>query len=532
MRELKLLIKAELRHLMHSLNPGTSRRKSGAAKQSAFYVFAAFAGGLLVFYSFLYSNIMADAFEQINALYLLPGLMMTAASVMTLFATVYKVKGTLFGFRDYEFLMSLPLTTRAIVVSRLFSLYLLNLVLCSLVMLPAGTVYVLRELPPAGFFPVYLAALLFLPMVPVTVGAFVGLLIQLAASRFRYRNAATLIITLMLFTAVMLLSFNMPSFLNNLQDLGRSVMLSVNRVYPLALLFTDGIRGPDYAKAAGFIAISCGLFAAFALFSGRFFKKINTILNDTPGRREFTLGTIKSSRPQAALYKREMKRYVSSTNYVLNTAVGYILMSMASVALLVSGPEKLDMFSEIPGFAQAIERAAPAALSFFVMLSCTTSSTVSLEGKHLWILKSLPVGVRAIFHSKMAVNLSLAVPAILINATVFAVLFRFGALQTVMLYVLPLACAFFVTAAGLVVNLHYPIFDWTTDIKVIKQSAAVLIASLGGLACAGALMAAVLLLDTIDGAYVSLGAAAVFAGAGTGLYRYIMTKGVRMFDTF
>lgn len=532
MRELKLLIKAELRHLMHSLNPGTSRRKSGAAKQSAFYVFAAFAGGLLVFYSFLYSNIMADAFEQINALYLLPGLMMTAASVMTLFATVYKVKGTLFGFRDYEFLMSLPLTTRAIVVSRLFSLYLLNLVLCSLVMLPAGTVYVLRELPPGGFFPVYLAALLFLPMVPVTIGAFVGLLIQLAASHFRYRNAATLIITMMLFTGVMLLSFSMPSFLNNLQDLGRSVMLSVNRVYPLALLFTDGIRGPDYAKAVGFIAISCGLFAAFALFSGRFFKKINTILNDTPGRREFTLGTIKSSRPQAALYKREMRRYVASTNYVLNTAVGYIMMTMAAIALLVSGREKLAMFTEIPGFSQGIERAAPAVLAFFVLLSCTTASAVSLEGKHLWILKSLPVGVREIFLSKMAVNLSLAVPAILLNATVFAIVFRFGLLQTLMLYVLPLTSALFITAAGLVINLHYPIFDWTTDIKVIKQSAAVMIASLGGLACAGALIAAVFMFDTVDGGVISLGASAVFGAAAAGLYRYLMTKGVRMFDAF
>jgi ABC-2 type transport system permease protein len=83
-----------------------------------------------------------------------------------------------------------------------------------------------------------------------------------------------------------------------------------------------------------------------------------------------------------------------------------------------------------------------------------------------------------------------------------------------------------------VINLHYPIFDWTTDIKVIKQSAAVMIASLGGLACAGALIAAVFMFDTVDGGVISLGASAVFGAAAAGLYRYLMTKGVRMFDAF
>jgi ABC-2 type transport system permease protein len=143
-----------------------------------------------------------------------------------------------------------------------------------------------------------------------------------------------------------------------------------------------------------------------------------------------------------------MRRYVASTNYVLNTAVGYNMMTMAAIALLVSGREKLAMFPEIPAFSQGIERAAPAVLAFFVLLSCTTASAVSLEGKHLWILKALPVGVREIFLSKMAVNLSLAVPAILLNATVFAVVFRFGLLQTLMLYVLPLTSALFITAGA------------------------------------------------------------------------------------
>jgi hypothetical protein len=149
-------------------------------------------------------------------------------------------------------------------------------------------VYVLRELPSAGFFPVYLAALLFLPMVPVTVGAFVGLLIQLAASRFRYRNAATLIITLMLFTAVMLLSFSMPSFLNNLQDLGRSVMLSVNRVYPLALLFTDGIRGPITRKRRASSPSPAGCSRRSPCFPGVSLKKSTPSLTTLRAARVYT----------------------------------------------------------------------------------------------------------------------------------------------------------------------------------------------------------------------------------------------------
>ena len=54
-------------------------------------------------------------------------------------------------------------------------------------------------------------------------------------------------------------------------------------------------------------------------------------------------------------------------------------------------------------------------LSFGVGLTCTTGSSISIEGKNLWILKSSPLEVKDIFISKIAVNIILLVPAIIFD---------------------------------------------------------------------------------------------------------------------
>ena len=56
-------------------------------------------------------------------------------------AAFLKTNGVLFGFKDYDLVMSLPVPTSSVVLSRIASLYAMSLLFGVLVMVPAFAVY-------------------------------------------------------------------------------------------------------------------------------------------------------------------------------------------------------------------------------------------------------------------------------------------------------------------------------------------------------------------------------------------------------
>jgi ABC-2 type transport system permease protein len=538
MRELKLLLRVEFKHILSSLSlggVGLSKAMKGSKGRGKSTVFTAVIGlsvVYLVFYAVLFSVVMAKAFRQVDAMYLLPALMMTASCLMMLFTTIYKVKGTIFGFNDYDLLMSLPVKTSTIVISRIVILYSLNFIFCAFLMLPAGAVYIYYALPDITFYIGFILSFFFIPFVPIIIAAVIGLLIHYVASFFKRKNIANLIITMSIFLGVMYLSFNAHNFISNVVDIGKAFMQTVNQYYPLAKMYTDGVCKSDFLSLFLFILISVSAFAVFTYVVGKKFKSLNTLMAANRTTSDYKMTTLKVTSPSMSLYKRELKRYFSSANYILNTGIGLLLFTMASVALIFMGTGKLETILGIPGAADIIAKAGPIAISLFVVLSCSTACAISLEGKSLWIIKSMPLSTKSIFLSKLAVNLTLSIPAILINASIFAFMFKFSFEQTMLMYLVPIAYAFFTAFGGLAINLNFPNFTWSNEITVIKQSAAVMLAVFIGMASVALPLVLMFTIHSLDAKIVTYATLIILAAADGLLYRYIMTKGVKIFSTF
>jgi len=82
---------------------------------------------LLLMISFLFSSGQAYTFRKVDKMDLLPAITMAIASIITLFTTIYKVNGILYAFKDYDFIMSMPVKIKKIIYSRMVLLYLMNL---------------------------------------------------------------------------------------------------------------------------------------------------------------------------------------------------------------------------------------------------------------------------------------------------------------------------------------------------------------------------------------------------------------------
>ena len=372
MNKLGILLKVQLTGMLginRALHSGDKKEK---IKLLRFAVLMAVVFVMLLFSLVLYDFIFADAFNKIGLPQLMPALMMAAASLVTLFTTIYKVNGMLIGFRDYDMTMAMPIRTPVIVASRLLLVYLMNLGFCLFITVPAGIVYAYFAAPGVLFY-LYMPLLaLFVPMVPILIGTGIGLLVAAASSRFRHSNIVNIILTLVMILAAMASSFAFPVVITNPAAVSRVLMNGVYRVYPLTKMYTAALCEGNFLSLLLFIVISLVLFAVFAVALGRFFKHLNTAFTTSRTRSNYRMTTLRASPVLDALYRRELRRYFSSALYVLNTGIGMVLALIMSVALLFFKPAQLEAILEMPGFASVIGTLAPMVLAELVCMSCTT----------------------------------------------------------------------------------------------------------------------------------------------------------------
>lgn len=531
LREIRLLLRPQLLALFGFNKARYAERGSREGRRlSAFAVLMAVLTLFFLALAGFYSYGGAILLQMAGRLDLLLPLMMTLSCLVNLFTTIWKAQGLLFHFRDYDALMSLPFRTSSLVASRLVLLYGMNLAFTLLILLPAGVVYILFAAPSAVEIAGFVLALPAVPLLPVVLAAALGLLIGLAASRFRWKNAASILLSVLLVVGLMALSFALPQAAGELESLGALLADAVGHSYPPSLLFGRACGG-DLWSLLLFDGLSLAVGALFCWYVGARFRAWNARLTAGRAGSAYRAKPLREAGPTAALFRKELRRYLSSPLYVMNTAVGMILLLLASIALLILGPAKLEAALEMPGLENTLQTALPLAVLFFTGLSSTTSSSLSLEGVHLPFLKSLPVTPRQIFHSKLAVNLLVISPAAAVSAVLLGIAVRPGWAAGLLLFLLPQIHAAFTALFGLAANLLYPNFEWTSETQVIKQSAATMIAVLGGMGLSALLLALTLWLQQWAAPVLLLSAAALLLlAADIFLYRWLMTKGIQKFQ--
>lgn len=490
----------------------------------------------------VYAYLLAWGMLKVGLARAVPGYALTAASLMTLFFTILKSNGFLFAFRDYDLVMSLPVSHGAVIASRFFQMYLMNLAGCLLVMLPMGTACAAFSRPGPGFYLVWLAGMLLAPLIPTTLAAVLGALITAAAVRFRYTRPAALVLSFgamfVYLYFVMKFSFGGQAMFDSMDaqgmaSLGAALSAQIRRLYPPAALFTEAAAEGRLLSLLWFALISLGWFLAFVSLLSLKYQELNTALASRRRAGNFRLGRLRRQSPLAALYQKELKRFFSTNIYVLNVGMGVIMALGASLALFFLAGQGLE---PAEGDSQAIlllkglmasPKAArlamgllPFGLAGLLGSSCSTCSALSLEGKNLWILQSLPLRPKTVFDSKILVNLTLVLPASLISSALLALRFASGPADTLLLFLVPLSYSLFIPVWGMYVNIKLPNYGWETEAAVVKQSLAAMLGTLGGMLVGWAPIMLIMAAG-LDASLVGFGFAAVSLALTAFFYRLV-----------
>ena len=475
--QLQLLSLYGINKMRHARDNDVKRK----ARRSLFALLAMVVG--LCWVSTFYSLALSAAFAATGTMVSLLGVMAMAGGALVLMFSVFETKSVLFTSGDFDTVMSWPVRVSAVVAARVTTMYVYNLVYALLLMLPAGVIYAVRVQPPLWFYPVYLLSMLTIPGLPTILGALLGTLVTVLTVRMKRRNAMAGMFQILLAFSIMLFSMRMSSGFDDIAQKAASLGAVVGRVYPPAGWLMRAAQG-DVGALLLSVAITVLLLLAFTWALSKRYLALHGRLTAVPHVRTRLDTNLRASGKVRALYRVEWKRYASSSLYLANTAFGYVLLVVLAVVL---GILKLDAVNEIfadPAF-PAMRTAIPLIAALLVTMSATTGSSISMEGKRLWIVKSMPVRVREWLLAKLLVSLTLAIPSIVLFSLITGVGMRFTAREWLYALLTPTAFSLLSAVFGLAVNLWLPKLDWTSEAEVVKQSAATMICVFFGMFAAG-----------------------------------------------
>ena len=231
-----------------------------------------------------------------------------------------------------------------------------------------------------------------------------------------------------------------------------------------------------------------------------------------------------------ALLRRELLHLASSPAYLLNCALGSVMLVVAGGVMLVQTEKIYTQASELLP-AEFLPLLLCAIVCGGLAANLLAAPAVSLEGKSFWIIRSLPVTAWQTLRAKLDLHLLLtAVPAAFCTLCGGAA-FRADVGELVLVLLVVLLFSGFTACFDLMAGLLWPNLHWISETAVIKQSLSGMAALFGSWA-AGLLLTVggFALLRVLPGTGVLAVCACLLAAADALLLHWLKRQGCRRLE--
>ena len=422
---------------------------------------------------------LLSAFLETDFAWLFFALAGLLAFAFGIFGTVFTTQNQMYQAKDNDLLLAMPLKPNAIVGSRVFVLYLLTMVFVAVVMMPAGLVYSLKYGFSVSFWLMYLVSMVLIGLLTQAVTCFLGWLLHFLLAGFRHKA----IVATVFMTAVMILYF---AGINQIENL---MMLLVNNGGKIASAI-QSFAWPFYA-----LGVACFgdwlQFGLLALLCVGVFAIVTIVLNVTFVKAMLVGGKTKRAAKQkrddkvrtamGAVCRKECKRFFTSTTYLVNIGMG-LFMIVAFVGAAVMFQDKvmmaMEQMTEI-NLRMLLPVLLVGVMGLLASMTPISAPSVSLEGKNIWILRSMPISGADVLKGKLRFHCIASVPLSMVGMIVLGIVYRCSVVEILMMAI-GAAVLFVLTGVlGLIFNMCFPRLDWPNEAGPCKQSMAVFFSIFG-----------------------------------------------------
>ena len=281
---------------------------------------------ICIFFSiWSYANIIMEQLDEANLEYVGLTLFVFVTTLLTLVEGIYKSSNLLFNCKDDDLLLSMPIKKSTVLFLRIFKFYVFELFYNSIFLIPAMVAYIRYVNVNLTFYVSSFIALLILPIIPIIISCIIGGIISAFSSKFKFKNLAQIVFTMLFLIIVLYFSFNIQGLISNIAVNANSINEIITKLYYPAGAYINLVTNFNIFELLIFILINVLLFASVILILSNKYFKINSKFKVVKLKSSNYNYNIKAAKPEKALIKKELGRFASSPVFVINAGFGVLL---------------------------------------------------------------------------------------------------------------------------------------------------------------------------------------------------------------
>lgn len=504
MKKLLSLIKATMTDEMQLFKIKKSNKKNNILIPVFLYC-------LIMFYVLMTANGLLDELIPIHQEKAALTIFILLTFLLITIEGIYKSGSLLFNCKDDNLLLSIPIKKSTVLFIRVLKFYVFELLFSIAILAPSMAMYAYRVNVGFLYYLISIITILLSPIIPIVISCLIGGFISAISTRFKHKNIVQIIFSMLALLICMYISFTASNNTENFVD----KLLLINNItikyYYTAFSYIDLLNNFNIINLILFLIIHLGIFAIFLISMSKFYYIINSKIKERYSNnyvKHIKTNQIKTNSVLMSLIKKELKTFINTPVLVVNAIFGLVLFIIAIIFIclkynsIVTSLINSDNGFDTSTLSMYIPVSLYVLICFSSLTSTITSSLISLEGKKINILKSIPVKPSIIIISKVLSTLIIMIPIILIGDIIMFIRFNFNIFEILLCLIASVILPLVTESLGIIINLKYPKMDASNDAEVVKQSisssVAVIIGMVLCLITSGFIVALILLFNTLN----------------------------------
>ncbi len=425
---------------------------------------------------FALANVLCPGLVKLNLEWLYFSLSAIIAAAVGLFGSIFTTYAAIYNAKDNEMLLALPIKPFEILISRLLATYLSTVCFSGVVIIPAFISSFNYIKPNATMIAANIVMIFVIPMFSLSVACLIGWLIGLIASKLSSKVKTA--ISTLFYLIPLLFAFFGNSYMQKavqalIANAGKISDSFRAKIYPLYILGEGMYENPLYA-----VISVLAILLIFAIVCVILSKTFISILTTHKGEKKAVYHEKKavSHSQGSALFRKELNRYFSCPAYIVNSSLGSLFFLVGGIILLVKSSSILSAVKDAPldEIQPVLALVICGVLGLISGMNTITAPSISLEGKNLWLMKSLPVDGRKWLGGKLKLHLVMTLIPELFAVVCAEIVFKLSVPYLLLVIVFVSSYTFFNAIVGLKMNLHFHRFDWITETQAVKSNIGVM----------------------------------------------------------
>ena len=427
------------------------------------------------------SNELFEKVAQYNIQPLILSILIFLISIVTIIEGIYKTSSLIFNSKDDDVLLSLPIEKSTILFIKLFKFYVFELIFNTIFILPIMIAYIRWSNNITWTY--YLSSLIMiflLPIIPIIISTIFGIITSSISSRFKYKNASQIILSMTFLVVILIIYSRINIIINYMINNAYNINNIITRIYYPSGAYLKLITNFKVLDLIVFILINIVIYTISVFILSKFYFSINSRLKNVTSNKTKKINNLnyKSKSIYSSLIKKELNTFFKTPVFIINAGFALFLYLLGSVFISYKFNSAINVITSkdlgLEINKSLILNNLPILILILILvtsfMTSITNSVISLEGKNIDILKSLPIKTKTILMSKIFSSLVLTTPVLLIGDLILLIRFKISIIESILLLIISVVLPLISHLIGLIVNLKYPKLDAENSTEVVKQS--------------------------------------------------------------